>query len=61
MLCLSLGPEVLIKLLQSHTRTDPSGLKMNAPDLSWLLFGPDVEASERPDTTQNSSILQRPK
>ncbi len=53
MLFLSLGPEVLIQLLQSQNRTE-----MTMPDLSWLLFGPDTEPCEIPVPPKKPSILQ---
>ena len=41
MLLLSLGPEILAALLHGGAPRDFSG-----PDLSWLLFGPDLSVSQ---------------
>ncbi len=39
MLLLSLGPDLLAALLNGSAPRD-----FNGPDLSWLLFGPDLAA-----------------
>ena len=50
MLLLSLGPAVLVSLLQSAHR------EVNGPDLSWLLFGPPLTENGR-DDLENSKVI----
>ena len=55
MLLLSLGSGVLVTLLQSGHRD------MSAPDLSWLLFGPDLpEATPSCDISSQLGKGDRP-
>lgn len=50
MLLLSLGPAVLVTLMQSAHRD------VRGPDLSWLLFGPAVTEPGREDTENISPV-----
>lgn len=50
MLLLSLGPAVLVTLLQSAHR------ETAGPDLSWLLFGPPMTETGRDDNENSNAI-----
>ncbi|EGF91453.1 hypothetical protein ABI_28690 [Asticcacaulis biprosthecium C19] len=50
MLLLSLGPAVLVTLLQSAHR------ESTGPDLSWLLFGPALTENGRDDVENTNPI-----
>lgn len=50
MLLLSLGPAVLVTLLQSAHR------ETTGPDLSWLLFGPPLSETGR-DEVENTNHI----
>jgi hypothetical protein len=52
MLLLSLGPQVIAALLAGPSPRDISG-----PDLSWLLFGPEMTAAAAPPE-ENPQALQ---